>query len=166
VSDEQQEISKSVIKKEMTALQQLGKKVVALSDAQLKTIPLDDRLGDAIYAARKITKHGGLKRQLQYIGKLMRHIDPEPIRAALAIIESGQQQNTETFKLKEQWRERLLSEGASTLTEFINQYPATDLQRLRQLLRNHKNAKTEDKKIQTARLVFKLISQQIDLLDE
>jgi len=162
VSDEQLEVSKTAIKKEMLALQELGEKLVALPEAQLKTMPLEDKLADAINVARKITKHGGRKRQLQYIGKLMRHQDPEPIRAALEIIESGHQQDNQLFHLKEQWRDRLLVEGGGTLTEFVNQYPSTDLQRLRQLIRNHKNAKSDDKKTQTARLVFKLVSEQID----
>ncbi|RLA03519.1 MAG: ribosome-associated protein [Gammaproteobacteria bacterium] len=158
---EEQEISKTLLKKEMLALHKLGKKVVSLPDSQLKLMPLDEKLLDAVLAARKITKHGGLKRQLQYIGKLMRHVDPEPIREALLKIEEGQQQDSLLFHLKEQWRDKLLTGESKILTEFFNQYPDTDLQRLRQLLRNYKGAKTEAKKTQAARLVFKLISQEI-----
>jgi len=155
-------VSKSTLKKEMHALQQLGEKIVALSDAQLNKIPLDEKLSDAINQARKITKHGGRKRQLQYIGKLMRHIDPEPIEAALQMIENGYQEDNQLFHLKEQWREELLTGGNDKMTEFYSLYPDTDLQRLRQLLRNHKNAKSDDKKKNVARLVFKLVAEQLD----
>ena len=155
------EISKSAVKKEMLALQQLGEKIVALADAQFKKIPLDDKLYDAISLARTITQNGALKRQLQYIGKLMRYVDPEPIMAALDEIENGYQQDSRLLHLKEQWRDYLLSETDAKLAEFFDQYPATDLQRLRQLLRNYKHAKSEDKKKQIARLVFKVVAEQI-----
>lgn len=163
MSDEfEEEISKSIIKKEMLRLQELGERLVALPDVQLKNIPLDEQLLDAILLARKITKHGGLRRQLQYIGKLMRQIDPEPIEAALDKIDKGHQEDAEQFHLKEQWREDLLNGGNEKLTDFYNQYPTLDLQRLRQLLRSHKNAKTDEKKKQASRQVFKLVAEQID----
>ncbi len=161
MTDPELDISKTTIKKEMTELKQLGDKIVALTDGQFKTIPLDEKLFDAMTLARKITKHGGLKRQLQYIGKLMRHIDPEPIRSALEAIESGHKENTQLFHQKEQWRDELLNGGADKLTEFISLYPDTELQPLRQAIRNHKNAKNEAKKVQTARIVYKLVSEQI-----
>ena len=160
--DDEQIISKTTIKKEMAELQQLGTKIVALSDSQLKKVPLDEKLFDAVMSAKKITKHGGLKRQHQYIGKLLRHIDPEPIRAAIYIIENGYEQDNKLFHLKERWRDDLLVAGKDKLTEFYEQYPDVNLQLLRQLLRNHKNAKTEDRKTVGARQVFKLVSEQID----
>ena len=160
--EEEQIISKTTIKKEMLELKHLGEKVVALSDAQLKKIPLDEKLSDAVMSAKKITKHGGLKRQMQYIGKLMRHVDPEPIRAALEVIENGYAQDSKIFHLKEKWRDQLLIAGKEKLTEFYNQYPDVNLQLLRQLIRNHKNAKTEDKKTLIARQVFKVVAEQIE----
>lgn len=154
--------SKTSVKKQMHALHKLGQKLVGLSDSQLKNIPIDEKLLDAINLARKITKHGGLKRQIQYIGKLMRHVDAGPIEAAINDIENGYQQDNELFHLKEQWRDQLIEGDNEKLSEFYEQYPATDLQRLRQLVRNHKNGKTTDKKKQSARLIFKLVSDQID----
>ena len=157
------EISKSAVKRQMLELQELGEKIVALPEAQFKNISLNEKLFDAVSAARKITKHGGLKRQLQYIGKLMRHVDPEPIRQAIAEIEDGHQQESRLFHLKEQWRDDLIMDDNKKLSEFIEMYPSTDLQRLRQLIRGFRNAKNDDKKKQTARLLFQLISEQISV---
>ncbi len=156
--------SKTSVKKQMHALHQLGQKLVALPESQLKNIPLDEKLFDAITLARKITKHGGLKRQIQYIGKLMRHVDAPSIETAISDIENGYQQDNDSFHLKEEWRDQLIEGGNDKLSDFFEQYPTTDLQRLRQLVRNHKHGKTDDKKKQSARLIFKLVSEQIDLL--
>jgi len=157
----EQETSKSEAKRQMLALQVLGEKVVALPDAQLNNIPLDEKLRDAILLARKITKRGGLKRQLQYIGKLMRHVDPKPIEMAIEDIEKGHQEANRLFHQREQWRDQLLTGDNDKVTEFIHQFPDTDMQRLRQLLRNHKTAKTDDKKKQIAKLLFQLVSEQV-----
>jgi len=156
-----QELSKSAVKQQMHQLKALGEKIVALPDTQLNLIPLDEKLLDAVLLARKITKRGGLKRQLQYIGKLMRNIDPEPIEAALYNIENAHLQENKEFHLKEQWRDELLSGGNSKLSEFYDLYPGTDLQRLRQLIRSYKNAANDEKKKHAARLVFQLISEQV-----
>ncbi len=156
-----QEISKSALKRQMLALQELGEKIVALPETQLNQIPLSEKLRDAVLLARKITKRGGLKRQLQYIGKLMRHVDPKPIEAVIEDIEKGHQESNRLFHKREQWREQLLNGSNDKLTEFVNLYPNTDLQRLRQLLRTYKTAKTDDKKKQIARLVYQLISGQV-----
>lgn len=78
-----EKISKSERKRQMLALQKIGETLVKLSDAQLAQIPLDDTLLDAVNFARSLKSHEAKRRQLQYIGKLMRHIDPAPIQAAL-----------------------------------------------------------------------------------
>ena len=77
--------SKSQRKREALALQELGETLVTLKPAQLDKIPLPEELREAVLAARQINQHGARKRQLQYIGRLMREIDPEPIRAALGL---------------------------------------------------------------------------------
>jgi ribosome-associated protein len=76
--------SKSARKREYLALQQLGEELLTLKEPDLLGMQLDDELLDAVLEARRIKAHGALRRQKQYIGKLMRHVDPEPIRAALA----------------------------------------------------------------------------------
>ena len=76
--------SKSALKREYIALQKLGEEHISLKESDLEGLPLDDNLHEAIMEARQIKAHGALRRQKQYIGKLMRHIDPEPLRAAVA----------------------------------------------------------------------------------
>ena len=75
--------SKSARKREYLALQKLGEELVTLRESELLSIPLDEDLLEAVQEARRIKAHGALRRQKQYIGKLMRHVDPEPINAAL-----------------------------------------------------------------------------------
>ena len=76
--------SKSARKREFHALQKLGEELLTLRESDLEDIELDEDLREAVLEARRIRSHGALRRQKQYIGKLMRHIDPEPLRAALA----------------------------------------------------------------------------------
>ncbi len=75
--------SKSARKREYLALQKLGEDLVTLRESELLSIPLNEDLLEAVQEARRIKAHGALRRQKQYIGKLMRHVDPEPINAAL-----------------------------------------------------------------------------------
>ena len=76
--------SKSARKREYIALQKLGEELITLRESDLDGLPLDDRLREAVMDARQIKAHGALRRQKQYIGKLMRHIDPDPLRAEMA----------------------------------------------------------------------------------
>jgi ribosome-associated protein len=75
--------SKSARKREYLALQKLGEDLITLRESELLSMPLDEDLLEAVQEARRIKAHGALRRQKQYIGKLMRHVDPEPINAAL-----------------------------------------------------------------------------------
>ena len=76
--------SKSARKREYIALQKLGEELIALKASDLDRLPLDDNLREAVSEAKQMKAHGALRRQKQYIGKLMRHIDPEPIRSKMA----------------------------------------------------------------------------------
>lgn len=76
--------SKSALKREYLALQKLGEELISLKECDLEVLPLDDSLREAVREARRIKAHGALRRQKQYIGKLMRHIDPEPLRSEMA----------------------------------------------------------------------------------
>ena len=128
--------SKSAKKREMTALQQLGTRLVQLPPAQLEQIPIDDaRLSEAIQQARRISQRGGLRRQLQYIGKLMRDIDPAPIQAALAQLDGLNREQSARLHQLEQLRDALINEGDAALGAVLNAFPAADRQHLRQLVR-------------------------------
>ncbi len=76
--------SKSARKREYIALQKLGEDLITLKQSDLDDLPLDDGLREAVMEAQQIKAHGALRRQKQYIGKLMRHIDPDPLRAEMA----------------------------------------------------------------------------------
>ena len=145
-SDDDLPLSKSQRKRDMTALQKLGEALVGLPVAQLAKIPLDTTLRDAIMQAQELTAHGAIRRQLQYIGKLMRFVDPEPIQEALNQIESKSKRGKAQFHLIERWRDKLIAEDDSTIQVFLDQFPQTGRQHLRQLVRNAKkrsNADTE-----------------------
>lgn len=127
--------SKSRRKRDMQALQALGERLVELPQAQLDRIALPDDLAEAIRLARMISARGGRKRQLQYIGRLMREVDPEPIRAALARIDGGAQEKKARLHHAERWRDRLVKEGDTALEELFDRYPSADRQHLRRLQR-------------------------------
>jgi|SRR5579872_1138248 len=128
--------TKSALKRQMTALQKMGEILVELPEAQLKKIPLENPLLDAIITARSLKSHEARRRQLQYIGKLMRNIDAEPIQTALEKVQNKNQQSKAQFHQIERWRDRLIAEGDMALQKFLEQYPEADRQRLRQLMRN------------------------------
>ncbi|MGH8306694.1 MAG: ribosome biogenesis factor YjgA [Gammaproteobacteria bacterium] len=127
--------SRSQLKREVEALQKLGEELVKLPESQLVALSLPDTLRDAVDMARRINSHGALKRQRQYIGRLMREIDPAPIRTKLKELRSADKAAKSRFKHTERWCDRLIAEGDAALAEFLNQYPQADRQQLRQLMR-------------------------------
>ncbi|MHB1949706.1 MAG: ribosome biogenesis factor YjgA [Gammaproteobacteria bacterium] len=134
--------SKSQRKRDMQALQKIGETLVGLPDVQLDKIPLSGRLLDAVMEARSLKSFEAKRRQMQYIGKLMRDVDPTPIEEALTKIQFKHQQNKAQFHKIERWRDGLIAEGDKLLEEFLNQYPQTDRQQLRQLIRNAQQKKS------------------------
>ena len=124
----------------MTALQQLGEKLVNLPPDLLAKISLDDILKKAILDARMITSHEAKRRQLQYVGRLMRHIDPAPIEETINALESKSKLSKAKFHQMERWRDTLIAEEDDALQRFLEQYPSADRQELRQLVRNAKKA--------------------------
>ncbi len=118
--------SKSERKRQAHAAQDLGVALIALRDADLAALGLPERLTDAIREARRIGSRGGLARQRQYIGKLMRTVELEPIRAALAARDARTAQEAERFKRIEAWRDRLIAEGAPALEELERWRPGLD----------------------------------------
>jgi ribosome-associated protein len=126
--------SKSQRKRDMTALQDLGEALVKLGADQLKKVELPDDLREAVLEARRITAHEGRRRQLQYVGKLMRGVDPEPIRRSLADLTGGSRESVELMHRCERWRDRLIDDDAA-LTELLGAHPDVDVQPLRALIR-------------------------------
>ena len=132
--DPDYEIRKSQRKRDANALQELGVELVALPASELDRLPLPEKLRDAIDLAKRITTHGAMFRQRQYIGKLMRHLDVEPIVAALDAKSAAQAESARSFHRLEQWRDRLISEGEVALDAFVTRYPAANARDLKTLV--------------------------------
>ena len=154
--------SKSQLKREVNALQDLGAAIVKLGAKDLAKIPLPDNVADAIHEARRLNSHSALRRQMQYIGRLMRNVDPEPIQQALDAVRLCGQQSAAHFHTIEQWRDRLISEGQPALNEFIGQNPRADRQQLRQLILNATKEAKQEKPPKSARSLFRLLRDILD----
>ena len=126
-------ISKTRRKQAVHALQALGEELVELKEEQLAAVEMPERLRDAVMAARGITSHEARRRQLQYIGKIMRNVDPAPIRAALDVWRSQASSHTAAHQRAESWRERLLDDDAA-LSALLQEYPQADARHLRALM--------------------------------
>jgi ribosome-associated protein len=124
--------SKSARKRAAHAAQDLGETLLQLKDAELEALALPERLLDALREARRITSRAGLARQRQFIGKLMRSLDTEPIRAALEARHEQAARETERFKRVENWRARLLAEGEEALAELVRWHPDIPLREWQQ----------------------------------
>ncbi len=156
-------ISKSQLKRESHALTDLGKELVELPQNKLDKIPLEENLLDAVNLARRIKERGGKKRQIQFIGKLLRKADTDPIIAAMDQLKSEHlQENARLHKL-EQWRDRLIEEGDSALGELLAEYPDADRQHLRQLLRNAQRESKQNKPPKSARELFKYLRDNMEV---
>jgi len=156
-SPDEEIVSKSQRKREATAAQELGKDILTLSAEAQNSIELPETLRKALDDARRIKKNSALKRQLQYIGKLMRHMDIEPIREQYLKLTNHYRQDIKEFHHLEQWRDRLLSEGDKALEDLINEMPDTDRQHLRQLIRQSAKESKLNKPPKSAREIFKYL---------
>jgi len=142
----------------MLELQALGVALVDLPEAQLKTIGLDPGLLAALLEAKRIKSHEAKRRQMQYIGRLMREVDPAPIREALAAVEGGSARATARHRRLEAWRGRLLGDDAA-LTEFAAEHPGAELQALRTLIRNARKEAAEGRPPRAFRELFRVLKQ-------
>ncbi len=154
--EEEEWISKSQLKRDSLALQDLGKKLSALNAEQLDSIALNEELRDAIELAQRLSnKRSALKRHYQFIGKLLRAIDAEPIIQAVEEIENNHRNSVQSFKLIEHWRDKILEQGDSAIHEYCLQHESADRQKIRQIWRNYSQAKNETKQTHFARQLFK-----------
>jgi len=150
--------SKSAIKREMTALQDLGTRLTQLPDAQLKQMAIDDeQLLEAIQLARRIKARGGLRRQLQFIGKLMRAIDPTPIEEAFARLDGQHEEQKARFHRLETLRDALLSNSDSGMQALLSAFPNADRQHVRQLVRSYAAELKNGKPPSSARKLFRYL---------
>lgn len=150
--------SKSAIKRAMSDLQALGTALVALSADQLKKIDLPEDLREAVHDAQRFTQHEAHRRQLQYIGKLMRGIDPGPIQAALDEINGVAAAATARMHAVERLRTRFL-EDEKVIGEIAATHPDADLARLRQLRRNALKEQVLNKPPRAFRELFRVLRE-------
>lgn len=134
----------------------MGARLVALEAGELAKIPLPEALAEAIHACRRIRAHEGRRRQLQFIGKLMRRIDSEPIRAALARLEGESAEGRYEFHQLERWREQLVEDDAA-LTEYLDAHPHADRQQLRRQIARVRAATDENQRKTAFRALFRLL---------
>ena len=126
--------SKSQVKRDLLALVDLGKELVELSPERLKQLPLSERLYEAIRLAQRTTAREGLRRQVHFVGKLMRDAPADLIRAQLDTWKNGSREQTQAMHRMESLRDRLLKDDAA-LTVLLQKYPQADIQHLRTLIR-------------------------------
>ena len=153
--------SKTQRKQAALALTALGRQLVELKPALLTQIALDDNISHAVEQARDIRSHVARKRQLQYLGKLLRHVDTDAISAQLEQILAPGRQEASFAKMAELWREQLLDRGNQALTEFLQQFPATDHQLLRQCLRQANQDPVKPKTKQAKKALYRELLQII-----
>ena len=140
----------------MHELQALGVALVRLPESQIERIDMPPKLREAVYEAKRIKSHEAKRRQMQYIGRLMRDIDAEPIRAHLAEVEGHSASANARHRRLEIWRERLLSDDEA-LTLFAAEHPGADLQTLRTLIRNARKEAKEGKPPRATRELFRVL---------
>jgi ribosome-associated protein len=149
-------ISKTKLKAEADAAQQLGKKLVELPKDKLVKLDLSEKLFEAVLDAKRITANGGLRRQMQYLGRLMREVDTTPITEQLDRWEGKNNEENARFHGLERWRERLLTD-ADAVSAFVEAYPSTDVQRMRTLIRNAQKEHLANKPPKSSRELFKML---------
>jgi len=155
---DQEIVSKTRKKREMHELQALGAALAALPESLLKEMQLGEDLLEALFEAKRIRSHEAKRRQMQYVGRLMRGIDPAPIRSRLAEVEGHSAQATARHRRLEAWRERLLGDDAA-LTAFAAAFPGAELQALRALIRNARKEQKEGKPPRAYRELFRVLKE-------
>lgn len=156
--------SKTALKREMTARQQLGEALTKLNDKQLGQIPIkNEQLLAAIVETRNIRSKNARKRHLQFIGKLMRDVDPEPIQNALEHLHKPAKQKNAQFHALEQMRDEMLASGQAGVEQVMRRWPDADRQQLRQLLLQHQRESQRSKPPAASRKLFRYLRELQDL---
>ena len=154
-------LSKTKLKAEADAQQAIGKKLIELSKDKLTKLNLPETLYEAVLESKRLTANGAIRRQLQYIGRLMRETDTAPIVEQLSRWEGKHNDENARFHDIERWRDRLINESGTSqsnvLQEFVALYPQTDIQQLRNLIRNAQKEQLANKPPKSSRELFKLL---------
>ena len=151
--------SKSARKREAASLQELGVELAGLPDPEIAALDLPDKLFAALRDLKRLPSHGAQLRQRQYIGKLMRDIDPAPVLAKLAERKLRHDSEIRRFQLVERWRDRLLSDPATALAELLEEYPSADRAALTRLLEKAERERVDQRAPAAARELFAFLRQ-------
>jgi ribosome-associated protein len=154
--------SKSELKRRSEELQDLGVALAELPPAELDALPLPETLRDAIEQLRRTTGRGGLLRQRQYVGKLMRQVDAEPIRAALEARHLLDRARVQREKRVEQWRDRLLAEGEPALAVLLRERPRANRRELAALIAQAAAERNAARPPAAARRLFQRLRTLLD----
>ena len=149
--------SKSQLKRDTHALQQLGSELLEIPESDWHLFDLSDELMAALRETKRIRSNSARKRQLQYIGKLMRNIETEPIREYFVQRRTEHNQQTKAHHELEIWRDRLISEGDLAIEEFLKLYTTAHRQHLRQLVRQAGKEAAQNKPLKSSRALFRYI---------
>ena len=158
MDEEDIQISKSERKRQATHLQKLGGRLAEFKDSDLAALNLPEKLINAIADYRRFPSHEAKRRQLQYVGKLMRKIDVDAVVALVERYDNDAAANSRSFHELESWRTRLIADPQA-LTEYLNEYPGADRQRLRQALKRVHKAPDEIRQKAEARALFRLLRE-------
>lgn len=153
--------SKTRLKKEMLALQELGVALTKLSPEKLALIPMSDSLRTAIGEASAIKKNGAIRRYMQFIGKLMRNDDSDAIVAAYEEMQINERNAARKVHLVEEWRDALILGDKEKLDHFLELYPHCDRQQLNQLIRNSQKEATQQKNLGSSKKLFRFLRDLI-----
>jgi len=156
--DNQAEISKSQRKRDMDELKKLGVELLEFSDDALRQL-LPEALLEAMRTAKRITSNNARKRQLQYIGKLLKDIDPAPLREAVDARNHQHTTHTREFHQLEILRDKLIMEGDSALPGVLALFPRTDRQHLRKLIRQARKEQETGQPPRASRLLFRYLRE-------
>ena len=137
-------------------MQALGAELVELAEGQLAALPLGEPLAQAVLEAKRIRSHEAKRRQLQYIGRLMREVDAAPTAAGIANMQARSQRANRLQHETENWRDRLLAEEGA-LTELASAHPGLDTQQLRTLIRNARREQAQGRAPHAARALFRAL---------
>jgi len=154
-------VSKTKRKAQADAAQAIGKKLVELPMDKLEQLALPETLHEAIVEAKRLTSNGGLRRQHQYIGRLMRDLDTDPIVEQLTRWEGKHSEENAKFHALERWRDQLLAD-ADALSKFLDLHPHADRQQLRTLVRNAQAEVKAEKAPKFQRALFKMIREVVE----
>ena len=155
--DEDDLISKTRRKKQMHELQHAGAQLVALSADELARIEMPDNLREAVEDARRFTRHEARRRQIQYIGRIMRDIDAGPIVEQLTALKTPSRRQTALFHVAERWRQELLAD-ANALERFVREFPEADPHRIRSMVDEAREEKRASRPPRRFRELFHVLS--------